>query len=35
MYGQLMGRGILCDVYHQTLKSDETIVIGEGGPGAI
>ena len=29
MYGQLMGRGILCDVYHQTLKSDETIVIGE------
>ena len=27
MYGKLMRRGILCDVYHQTLHSGETIEI--------
>lgn len=27
MYGKLMQRGILCDVYHQTLQSDEAFEI--------
>ena len=30
MYGKLMRRGILCDVYHQTLQSGEMIEIREG-----